>query len=60
MEESMFYVIENVVGKPYMIVCHKDTKVMYAVSTFGAGAGVFSLLVNPDGKPMLYEGDNIK
>lgn len=60
MEESMFYVIENVVGKPYMIVCHKDTKVMYAVSTFGYGAGVFTLLVDPDGKPMLYEGDNVK
>ena len=60
MEESMFYVIENVVGKPYMIVCHKDTKVMYAVSTFGSGAGVFTLLVDSVGMPMLYEGDNVK
>jgi hypothetical protein len=60
MDDGMFYVIESIAGKPYYIVCHKVTKVMYAVSTYGQGAGVFSLLVNPDGKPMLYEGDNVK
>ena len=60
MEESMFYVIENIVGKPYMVVCHKETKVMYAVSSYGPGAGVFTLLVDSVGQPMLYEGDNVK
>jgi hypothetical protein len=53
-EESMFVVIENSMdnGK---IVYHKETKVMYAVSR-GDVVGIFTLLVNPDGTPMLWEG----
>ena len=58
-EESMFVVIEErdtaCAGSP-TILYHKDTKVMYAVS-FGDSRGVTTVLVNPDGTPMLYEGD---
>ena len=42
--------------KPFSIVYHKDTKVMYAVSAGGYNTGTFTLLVNPDGSPMLWEG----
>lgn len=50
---SMFVVIEY--GEYWDVVYHKDTKVMYAVSSWGDGKGVFSLLVDADGKPLLYE-----
>lgn len=39
----------------YSVVCDKETKVMYAVSYHGAGMGVFTLLVNADGSPQLWE-----
>ncbi len=51
---SMFKEIEKTYT--WVVVYHRKTKVMYAVSNYGAGAGVFTLLVNPDGTPMLYEG----
>ena len=38
------------------IVYHKDTKVMYAVSRSGYNAGTYTLLVNADGTPMIWEG----
>ena len=38
------------------IVYHKDTKVMYAVSRSGYNAGTYTLLVNADGTPMVWEG----
>ena len=38
------------------IVYHKDTKVMYAISDGSYNNGTFTLLVNADGTPMLYEG----
>ena len=37
------------------IVYHKDTKVMYAVSRSGYNAGTYTLLVNADGTPMIWE-----
>ena len=37
------------------IVYHKDTKVMYVVSDSAYNYGSFTLLVNPDGTPMIYE-----
>lgn len=50
-QESMFETIETDVFKNYYILYNKDTKVMYAVGTYGE----FTLLVNPDGTPMLWE-----
>lgn len=54
---SMFVIVEET--NDWLIVYHKDNKVMYSVSdTSGGynGNGVFTLLVNPDGTPLLYEG----
>ena len=39
----------------YKIVYHKDTKVMYTVSDGSENRGNFTVLVDKDGKPMLYE-----
>ena len=50
---SKFVQVEN--GSVYSIVYDKETKVMYAVSHYGAGSGVFTLLVNADGSPKLWE-----
>lgn len=55
-QNSMFIRIEGSSMSIYSIVYHKDTKVMYAVSTGGYNSGNFTLLVNPDGSPMLWEG----
>ena len=52
-EFSMFIKVEN--GNVYNIVYHKNTKVMYAISNSGYGSGVFTVLLNADGTPMLYE-----
>lgn len=51
---SMFIRLERC--SYYDIVYHKDTKVMYAVSGGTYNFGTFTLLVNPDGTPMLWEG----
>lgn len=53
---SMFVVIEETFY--WDIVYQKDTKVMYAVSFGRYNNGTFTLLVNPDGTPMIYEGEN--
>ena len=42
-------------GDSYIIVYHKQTKVMYVVSDEYRNKGNFTLLVNPDGTPMIYE-----
>lgn len=53
---SMFVKIED--GPMWNVYYHRDTKVMYAVQTGGAYSyGAFTLLVNPDGSPMIYEGE---
>lgn len=51
---SMFVVIEE--SYAFQVVYNKYTKVMYAVSHGGYNNGDFTLLVNADGTPMLYEG----
>lgn len=53
--ESMFVKVED--GQLYYVVYHKDTKVMYAVSDSSRNCGNFTLLVNPDGSPMIYDGE---
>lgn len=53
---SMFVVLE--VGTSYKIVYHQKTKVMYAISTGGYNSGTFTVMLDADGKPLLYnEGD---
>lgn len=42
-------------GNDYDVVYHKDTKVMYVISRGQYNSGQFTLLVNPDGSPMLYK-----
>ena len=51
----MFVLVEHNTFYNYRIVYHKDTKVMYAVSSGNNNSGTFTLLVNPDGTPMVYE-----
>jgi hypothetical protein len=53
---SMFTVVEQT--SHWQIVYHRETKVMYAVSDSGYNYGTFTLLVDEEGKPLLY-GDGI-
>lgn len=39
----------------YYVVYNKQTKVMYVVSNGAYNEGTFTLLVNADGTPMVYE-----
>lgn len=58
---SMFVCIETT--DYWMVVYHKETKVMYAVNKNilnNAGCGIFSPLYNADGTLQIYEGDKIK
>jgi hypothetical protein len=52
---SQFTTIEINTSCGYYIVYHKDTKVMYTVSKGDFNWGNFTLLVNPDGTPQLYD-----
>lgn len=54
---SMFIIIEGSGLDSYRIVYHRDTKVMYAISCGGYNAGNFTVLLNPDGSPMLWKGN---
>ena len=56
---NMFVCIQAAnVYNSYDIVYHRDTKVMYVVSRGTYNGGGFTLLVNPDGSPMLYETES--
>lgn len=50
---SMFVEIEDT--SYWKVVYHRETKVMYVVSDGDYNHGTFTLLVNADGTPMLYE-----
>lgn len=52
-ESSMFVQIEQT--NIWKIVYHKETKVMYTVAIGMYNSGDFTLLVNPDGTPMIYK-----
>lgn len=54
-KESIFVRVESCTQ--YFVVYDKETKVMYAVSYYGSGSGVFTLLVNADGTPKLWKGE---
>ena len=51
--ESMFVLIEKTAY--YKIVYHRDTKVMYAISYGGYNTGNFTVMLDPNGKPLLYQ-----
>ena len=53
---SMFVMVEKG-NNSYLIVYHKKTKVMYAVSTGTYNAGTFTVMLNADGKPMLWDSE---
>ena len=50
---SSFVIVEQT--SIWQVVYHKETKVMYVVSLGGYNCGSFTLLVDSDGSPMLYE-----
>lgn len=50
---SMFVKVED--GGLWDVYYHKDTKVMYVVSDATYNTGTFTVLVNADGSPMLWE-----
>lgn len=52
-DSSLFVELESTVM--WKVVYHRETKVMYAVSYGGYNGGNFTLLVNADGTPMLWE-----
>ena len=52
---SEFVIVESTYN--WDIVYHKKTKVMYAVSQGKYNGGNFTLLVNADGTPLIYEGE---
>lgn len=52
---SMFVEIER--AMEWRVCYHRETKVMYAVSATPDNYGNFTLLVNPDGSPMIYKGE---
>ena len=52
---SRFVIIER--ASVWDIVVDKDTRVTYAVSNSSYNRGIFTLLVNADGTPLVYEGE---
>lgn len=55
-QTSMFVVVEGSTLGSYWIVYHRDTKVMYTVSNGINNSGCFTVLLNPDGSPMIWGG----
>ena len=54
-QPSMFVKVED--GPSWNVYYHNETKVMYVVSMSSYNCGNFTVLVNADGTPMLYEGE---
>ena len=58
LDSSMFVIIESTCGtNGWIIVYHKETRVMYAVSQGYYNFGNFTVMLNPDGSPMVWEGN---
>ena len=53
-----FTIIES--HTTFKIVYMNKTKVMYSISSSIDNSGTLTLLVNSDGSPMIYEGDENK
>jgi len=54
---SQFVKVEENSEGFYLVVYHRETKVMYVVSRGPYNCGNFTLLVNPDGTPMVWNGN---
>ena len=54
-ETSRFVTVETTTI--WKVVVDKDTHVMYAVSRGDYNKGTFTLLVDADGKPLIYKGE---
>ena len=52
--QSMFVEVERTTT--WRVVYHKDTGVMYAVSYCSYNMGNFTLLVDAEGRPLIYNG----
>lgn len=52
---SMFVKVES--AGIWYVVYHKETKVMYVVSNGRYNHGTFTLMVDQDGKPLLWQGE---
>lgn len=50
---SMFVVVEQTSN--WYVVYHRDTKVMYTISTGHYNFGNFTLMVDTEGNPLLWE-----
>ena len=53
-ETSRFIELERT--NAWLIVADKETGVMYSVSNGGYNMGTFTLLVDENGKPLVWEG----
>ena len=54
-EDKRFVTIETAWG--YLIVADRETGVMYAVSNGVYNRGTFTLLVDEDGNPLIWDGE---
>ena len=54
-DKSRFVTIERTMA--WRVCVDRETKVMYAVSSGGYNVGNFTLLVDADGKPLLWKGE---
>lgn len=52
-QSSAFVEVED--GSCWKILYHKDTKVMYVMSHGSYSYGHFTVMVDSEGKPLLYE-----
>lgn len=54
---SMFVLLEDCESSyGFIVVYHKDTKVIYTISKGMYNSGNFTVMLNPDGTPMVYGG----
>ena len=51
-----FIIIANCDG--FFVVVHKETKVMYIISNGAYNCGIATVMLRPDGKPLLWKGDD--
>lgn len=51
-ETSMFVIVER--SSEWMVCYQKDTKVMYVISWGMHNTGNFTVMLNPDGTPQLW------
>lgn len=56
-EETRSMFVEVEFNGVYKVVYDRETKVMYIMSDGLKNAGNFTMLVNADGSPKLYEGE---